>query len=282
MIQLDGCDTISNKSTSSEVDTSEFLSLPDIERMASFISDNKDESCSEETLSNLSESDISTQNNPRISTEKNTIPIIISNRQNNVYQTRLKNFKSNNLIKINNNVIDKTAMLLPTISVINARSLWPKIKSFADQFKETDTNVALITEIWGKGSKKDLYEIQKLLQMKGIELLFNIRKDKRGGGTAVGVCAETFSISRVNVAIPKGIEVTIVKVENKKADINKIPIFIFSIYSSPRSKFKSDLIDFLMLQITKIKTANPKASFILGGDRNSIPLEVCSQILNLR
>ena len=69
-------------------------------------------------------------------------------------------------------------------------------------------------------------KVKKLLQIKGIELFFNIRKDKRGVGTAVAVYAETFSISRVNVSISKDIEVTIVKFERKKSDTSKIPIFI--------------------------------------------------------
>ena len=85
--------------------------------------------------------------------------------------------------------------------------------------------------------------------MKGIDLIFDIKKDKRGGGTAVAVCAEKFSLSRVNLKIPKGIEVTVAKIKSKVKDVNTIPIFVFSIYSSPRSKYKNQLIDFLMRQI---------------------------------
>ena len=278
--QLDGCDTISDISNPSVSDSNETMSLPDIDRMTSFMSDslsNSDESVSQINISNISVSDTQFEES-----EKNTIPIIVTNRPTLEYQGQLKQkgstLNNNNLIKINNNVIERTAAWLPTISVINARSLWPKLKTFADQFKETGTHVAMITEIWGKGSKKDLYQITKLLEMKGIELLFNIRKDQRGGGTAVAVCAEKFSISRVNVAIPKGIEVTIVKLKRKKTDMNTVPLFVFSIYSSPRSKYTAQLIDFIMLQITKIKMANPKASFILGGDLNSIPLDVFSHL----
>ena len=138
--------------------------------------------------------------------------------------------------------------------------------------------MAIITEIWGKGSKKDLYKIQELLQMEGIEILFDIRKDKRGGGTAVAVCCESFSISRVNINIPRGLEVTVAKIKSKQEDMNTPPIIVFSIYSSPRSKFKSQLVDFLMLQIAQLKISHPKASFILGGDRNSIPLDVFSNL----
>ena len=114
--------------------------------------------------------------------------------------------------------------------------------------------------------------------MEGIELLFDIRKDRRGGGTAVAVCAESFLMTRLNIKIPNGLEVTVVKIKSKQEDVNAFPIIVFSIYSSPRSKFKSQLIDFLMLQISQLKISHPKAAFILGGDRNSIPLDVFSNL----
>ena len=87
--------------------------------------------------------------------------------------------------------------------------------------------------------------------MEGIELLFDVRKDRRGGGTAVAVCAESFLMTRLNIKIPNGLEVTVVKIKSKQEDVNAFPIIVFSIYSSPRSKFKSQLIDFLMLQISQ-------------------------------
>ena len=94
----------------------------------------------------------------------------------------------------------------------------------------------------------------------------------------MAVCSETFSISRVNINTPKGLEVTVVQVRSKQQEVASIPIFVFSIYSSPRSKYNSQLIDFLMMQISNLKTSYPKASFILGGDRNSIPLDTFSNL----
>ena len=82
-------------------------------------------------------------------------------------KTRESTLNNDNLIKIKNNVIDKTAALLPTVSVINARSLWPKLNTFADQFKETGTHLSMIIEIWGKGSKTAFFESQKIVANKG-------------------------------------------------------------------------------------------------------------------
>ena len=73
---------------------------------------------------------------------------------------------------IKRNVLEKIAENLPNVSVINARSLWPKLKSFAIQFHESDTNLAILTEIWGKGSKVQLQQIKHLLEIKGIDFIF--------------------------------------------------------------------------------------------------------------
>ena len=60
--------------------------------------------------------------------------------------------------------------------------------------------------------------MQELLQMKGINLFCNIRKGQRGGGTAVAVCSKSFHVSNINVNIPKGLEVSIVKITSKSSD----------------------------------------------------------------
>ena len=78
------------------------------------------------------------------------------------------------LTKIDTNTREKVASNLPNISVINARSLWPKIKSFATQFVENNTQVAILTEIWGKGSKKEVYKITELLELRGINLIYDL------------------------------------------------------------------------------------------------------------
>ena len=136
------------------------------------------------------------------------------------------------------------------MSIINARSLFPKIKSFARQFKEMKTDVSIITEIWGKASKDELQQIKYLLEMKGIDFIFDIRKGQRGGGTAIAINAEHFSITRISLPREKGLEVTAAMVKNVgNNNSNCRPLIIFSVYSSPKSKYKTELIDFLIMHI---------------------------------
>ena len=124
----------------------------------------------------------------------------------------------------------KRASFLPTVSVINARSLWPKIKSFAAHMEESKSHVAIISEIWGKSSKKELNEITKLLEMEGIHVLFDIRSDKRGGGTAVATCIKHFAMTKIGIPKQIGLEVTAVLIKNKDKNEMCVPIIIFAVY----------------------------------------------------
>ena len=62
----------------------------------------------------------------------------------------------------NNKVFN--SQFLPTVSVSNLRSLWPKINNFKNDFLEREVSLGLLSEIWQKkGNKKHKYEIEKML-----------------------------------------------------------------------------------------------------------------------
>ena len=250
IVQIDGNVSIYSS------ETSETISLPDISNTDGNLSQPSGYDQTRLSDSIYSNEDTINLDHTIQSEEPEHIPVTISDRP-------LKKHSENERIAAN----------LPNVSVINARSLWPKIESFATHFLETDTQVAIITEIWGKGSKREVYKIKELLEMKGIDLIFDLRKDKRGGGTAVATCSKQFTMTRINLPKEKGLEITAALIKNKNNDKMSKPIIIISVYSSPRSKFKNDLLNFLTLQISKLKTIYPKAAIIIGGDRNSISLD---------
>ena len=136
--------------------------------------------------------------------------------------------RSSHLKVIKPNDGEKIAAGLPTVSIINARSLFPKLESLVSHFQETATDVAIISEVWGKNSKSELYKIKELLEMRGIDFIYDIRTDKRGGGTAVAVSAELFTMSRITLPKVKGLEVTTVMIKNKISQVTNRPIIIFS------------------------------------------------------
>ena len=117
--QLDGGDSIFSFSSTG----STFDSLPDIDRMAQ---DNISDISSENTLHTSLPLNDSMDS---VADGVNPIPVLIQPRvtvNGNNGDTRQKDV----LIKISSNVVEKTAAELPTVSVINARSLLPKLKSY--------------------------------------------------------------------------------------------------------------------------------------------------------
>ena len=60
---------------------------------------------------------------------------------------------------------------------------------------------------------KPIFKIKEILELRGIEIIFDIRKDSVGGGTAVAVCSEKYSISGINTPRVHGIEVTVALVK---------------------------------------------------------------------
>ena len=167
--------------------------MSEIESIPSFSSKFEYSNLSEEEISQYSEYDdinqMSEYSHQSLQVDK--IPVIIGFRPESdcVNAPRGKKY----LRKIQSNVKERKASFLPSVSVINARSLWPKMESFKRHFKSYNSQVAIITEIWGKNSKSEENKLEELLEMEGIDVCYDMRSDKRGGGTAIAICSENLT-----------------------------------------------------------------------------------------
>ena len=102
---------------------------------------------------------------------------------------------------------DSEPNILPKISVYNARSLFPKIESFCTEMLERETDVSFVSEIWEqRKNTKHNWKIKEMLELKGIKYISNPRCGKRGGGAAIAANLKKFTLSKLNVHIPKGVE----------------------------------------------------------------------------
>ena len=73
---------------------------------------------------------------------------------------------------------------------------------------EREISVALCSEVWEKANcKKQQFEIEKMLQMEGLKYISTPRTTKRGGGAAIVVNTEKFSLEKLEVNIPHKLEV---------------------------------------------------------------------------
>ena len=75
--------------------------------------------------------------------------------------------------------------------------------------KERESDISFLTEVWEKKEKKKhQLKLEELLEMHGIKYISTPRPGaQRGGGAAIAVRLENFSISKLNIPLPKSIEV---------------------------------------------------------------------------
>ena len=95
---------------------------------------------------------------------------------------------------------------------------------------------------------------------------------KRGGGAAIAVRLDKFSITNLNVVIPTGLEVVwgMLKPRVISGKITKIISCFF--YSPPRSRKRSALVDHITLTLQKLMSTHPGAGIVISGDRNSLDI----------
>ena len=89
------------------------------------------------------------------------------------------------------------------------RSIFPKIGNFALDMIERESDISFLTEVWEKyENKKHQFRLEEMLEISGIKYISTPRPGaKRGGGAAIAVRLDNFTISKLNIALPRSIEV---------------------------------------------------------------------------
>ena len=135
---------------------------------------------------------------------------------------------------------------LPVISVSNLRSLMPKVNSFIEDMHLRNIGVALLSEVWTKAQKKkDIFEIDRMLNMEGLKYISTPRPSaKRGGGAAIVAPIDKFSLEKLDILIPHNLEIVYGLLRPKNVTKGGISeIICVSFYCPPRSPKKSKLLD---------------------------------------
>jgi hypothetical protein len=157
---------------------------------------------------------------------------------------------------------------LPIISVSNLRSLTPKLNNFKIDMIEREIGVALLSEVWEKATcKKQQHEVEKMLQMDGLKYISTPRTTKRGGGAAIVVNLERFSLEKNQLIIPHNLEVVWGLMRPKKTTSKVKEIIVAAFYSPPKSKKNSKLLDHLMSTTHFLLSKYPNAGLVIGGDK---------------
>ena len=172
------------------------------------------------------------------------------------------------------------ALHLPNLAVYNHRSIWKKLNNFCLEFAELNLGFAFHSEVWEKKeSKKHQYKIEEMFQMKGITYISTPRPNRRGGGSAITCDDRNYYIKEIKVPNPNNLEVTFATARPKSTQSPQFTIILCAVYSPPRSRKKSKLIDFISNTYNYLKSSKyPSAFFALGGDINDLKIDLLLNI----
>ena len=170
-----------------------------------------------------------------------------------------------------------TASHLPTVATYNLRSMVPKLESLTTDLLERKIDCGFCQEIWYKETdKKHNYEVEKLLELKGLKFISTSRKpNKLGvshGGAGIIVNVERFSCEKIPIQIPQNLEIVWGLLRPKSPGAKFKTIIACSFYSPPNKGRNSKLIDHIVTTLHWLVTKYPDSAIILGADKNNMDL----------
>ena len=166
------------------------------------------------------------------------------------------------------------ALNLPTVATYNARSLFPKLENFKTDMIERAISVSFVCEIWEKSeSKEHISQIESMLELHGLKYISTSRpKTTKGGGAAIVVNLEKYSIEKLDVNIPNNLDVVWGLLKPKFGPCKFKKIIVCSFYSPPKSRKNTKLADHLVGTLHMLNTKYPDSGIILGADKNSMDI----------
>ena len=139
--------------------------------------------------------------------------------------------------------------------------------------------LGLHSEIWEDREKKDhMDKIEEALEIEGIQYISNTRPNRRCGGSAISLICGDFYVTKLDILVPKNLEVVWGLVRPKKQTKDFKGIIVCSFYSVPHSKRKTQLVEHIAINYSELKTVHKNFFFLTGGDKNDLDI---SNILDI-
>ena len=160
------------------------------------------------------------------------------------------------------------------------RALFPKIGNFSIDMQERESDISFLTEVWQKKeNKKHQFKLEEMFELSNIKYISTPRPGaQRGGGAAIAVRQDKFSISKLNIPLPRAVEVVWGLLKPKVVTGNISTIIVCCFYSPPKSRKNNELIDHLTLTLQSLLNTHTNAGVIICGDRNSIDISTLLSI----
>ena len=112
-----------------------------------------------------------------------------------------------------------------------------------------------------------------MLELEGLKYISTPRASyKRGGGCAIVAYLPKFSLEKIDVTIPRSVEVVYGLLRPKQITNGLSEIIVVAFYSPPKSRKKAQLMDHIIATCQRLLTKYPKAGIVIGGDRNEMSI----------
>ena len=182
---------------------------------------------------------------------------------------------------------NKSFNLYPSLLCTNLRSLIPKIDCLCSVIEQEAVGISFISELWLKDCNP-LYqrELDRRLNLEGLEFFTNSRGAQRGGGVGIIVnknLGYSGQLLQVNSRVGRNkIEVVWVLV-SPPTPVNGVEKIVCAcIYSPPKSKLDQVLLDHLQFNISSLTARYPGSGIVLGGDVNNLSIpRICNTFPDL-
>ena len=163
--------------------------------------------------------------------------------------------------------------MLPSISVPNARSIFPKARNFIQDMRMRDLSLVIMSETWQRETKrKHKNEIERMLFMEGLKFISTTRPGgRRGGGCGIIGDLTHYTLDKIEVPNPDKVEMCwgiLRPKQSKNWELKKY--LIGSFYCPPNSRKKEKLITHIIKNTHILMTKYPKGGIFIGGYKNSL------------
>ena len=104
------------------------------------------------------------------------------------------------------------------------------------------------------------------MNMDEIKYISTPRMTKRGGGAAICVSLEKFSLDKIEASNPNKVEVVFGLLRPKKTTCKMKEMIVAAFFSPPKSKKNPQLLDHFLNNSLYLLSKYPNAGLELGGD----------------
>ena len=151
---------------------------------------------------------------------------------------------------------------------------FPKYRNFLELMKTYELILGLHSEVWEvKEKKQHLNKIEEALELEGVKYISNPRPNRRGGGAAITLIEGDFTLTKLDIGIPKRLEVVWGLVKPQRQTTQFKGILVCSFYSVPHSTRKTKLIEHITVTYSCLKVKHRDCFFLMGGDINDLEVQ---------